>query len=177
MRLLLLINVPISIVFIFSFFSKFPFEIVLTELIVLNIAIILFASSGYGSASFSFDSIVASQTFIQTEVKIDNSIQTQVKKWCQENGWTDLFVQKERFYAFPPSAVIPLPIPIEVTEKITRELRRRSLLFLLILFSQIVIIFNNMLNLPLWLALVLVIFLGIFILINELWDWLCFYKE
>ncbi|PMB38339.1 hypothetical protein CEN40_25905 [Fischerella thermalis CCMEE 5205] len=108
---------------------------------------------------------------------MDNSIQKQVKKWCQENGWTDLFVQKKRFYAFPPSAVIPLPIPTEVMGKITRDVHRRNIFFLIILFIQIVIILNTMFDLPFWLALLVVILLGIFMLLDELWSWLCVYKE
>lgn len=60
---------------------------------------------------------------------MDNSIQIQAKKWCKENGWTDFFIQKERFYAFPPSAVIPLPIPTEVIEKITINVRSKNLFF------------------------------------------------
>ncbi len=34
------------------------------------------------------------------------------EKWCQEKGWTDLFFQEGKWYAFPPNAVIPQSIPI-----------------------------------------------------------------
>lgn len=37
-----------------------------------------------------------------------------IQDWCQENGWTDLFVERQSFWAFPPGAVIPEPIPGEV---------------------------------------------------------------
>ena len=28
--------------------------------------------------------------------------------WCDQWGWTDLFVNEGRFWAFPPGAVLPL---------------------------------------------------------------------
>jgi hypothetical protein len=31
--------------------------------------------------------------------------------WCQENGWTDFFTAQYRYWAFPPGAVMPLPLP------------------------------------------------------------------
>lgn len=35
-----------------------------------------------------------------------------IEEWCAENGWTDLFtVRRNEYWAFPPHAVIPLPIP------------------------------------------------------------------
>ena len=34
------------------------------------------------------------------------------EKWCKVHGWTDLFFQEGKWYAFPPNAVIPKPIPI-----------------------------------------------------------------
>jgi hypothetical protein len=34
-----------------------------------------------------------------------------VQDWCQDNGWTDLFVERRSYWAFPPHAVLPLPIP------------------------------------------------------------------
>ena len=35
-----------------------------------------------------------------------------IDEWCQENGWTDLFVERCcNYWAFPPSSVMPLPIP------------------------------------------------------------------
>ncbi len=37
---------------------------------------------------------------------------TWIENWCQENGWTDLFIREKReYWAFPPHAVMPLPIP------------------------------------------------------------------
>lgn len=34
------------------------------------------------------------------------------QEWCAVNGWTDLFEEEGKFYAFPPKAVMPLPVPI-----------------------------------------------------------------
>ena len=35
-----------------------------------------------------------------------------VEEWCQENGWTELFLERQdHYWAFPPGAVIPEPIP------------------------------------------------------------------
>ena len=35
-----------------------------------------------------------------------------IEEWCQENGWTDLFMERyNHYWAFPPGAVMPEPIP------------------------------------------------------------------
>lgn len=34
-----------------------------------------------------------------------------VQRWCRLHHWTDLFLHDRQFYAFPPQAVIPLPLP------------------------------------------------------------------
>ena len=35
-----------------------------------------------------------------------------IKEWCKENGWTDLFIERyNNYWAFPPGAVMPEPIP------------------------------------------------------------------
>ena len=37
-----------------------------------------------------------------------------IEEWCQANGWTDLVQErKNNYWAFPPGAVIPEPIPIK----------------------------------------------------------------
>ncbi|OLP18501.1 hypothetical protein BST81_10500 [Leptolyngbya sp. 'hensonii'] len=41
-----------------------------------------------------------------------------IEQWCQENGWTDLFLERRMYWAFPPGAVMPLPIPSEALERI-----------------------------------------------------------
>ncbi|MBD2149223.1 hypothetical protein H6F44_03655 [Pseudanabaena sp. FACHB-1277] len=43
-----------------------------------------------------------------------------IDEWCRENGWTDLFIERCcNYWAFPPSSVMPLPIP----NKILREIK------------------------------------------------------
>lgn len=44
-----------------------------------------------------------------------------VKEWCQENGWTDLFVERRHYWAFPPGAVIPVPIPPQVIKTLRTQ--------------------------------------------------------
>ncbi|MBD2576467.1 hypothetical protein [Oscillatoria sp. FACHB-1406] len=40
-----------------------------------------------------------------------------IAEWCGEHGWTDAFAERlNHYWAFPPGAVIPEPIP-------TKELR------------------------------------------------------
>lgn len=44
-----------------------------------------------------------------------------VQEWCQENGWTDLFVERRSYWAFPPHAVMPMPIPDTVLQSIKAD--------------------------------------------------------
>jgi hypothetical protein len=44
-----------------------------------------------------------------------------IEDWCQENGWTDLFQECSLYWAFPPNAVMPVPIPTEVLQSIKAE--------------------------------------------------------
>jgi hypothetical protein len=47
---------------------------------------------------------------------------TWIEDWCHSNGWTDLFtVKKNEYWAFPPQAVMPLPIPSEVLSVIKQQ--------------------------------------------------------
>jgi hypothetical protein len=42
-----------------------------------------------------------------------------IQDWCNDNGWTDLFVERcHNYWAFPPGAVIPEPIPSKVLRSI-----------------------------------------------------------
>jgi hypothetical protein len=41
--------------------------------------------------------------------------------WCQENGWTDFFVEQYRYWAFPPGAVMPLPLPADALYLVRKE--------------------------------------------------------
>jgi hypothetical protein len=45
-----------------------------------------------------------------------------ITEWCQENGWTDLFIERQsNYWAFPPNAVMPEPIPSKVLRRIKAE--------------------------------------------------------
>jgi hypothetical protein len=45
-----------------------------------------------------------------------------IEAWCQENGWTDLFVERRgNYWAFPPGGVMPEPIPGDVLRLIKAE--------------------------------------------------------
>lgn len=44
-----------------------------------------------------------------------------IKEWCQDNGWTDLFMERYDYWAFPPGGVMPLPIPKETLLEIKAE--------------------------------------------------------
>lgn len=46
-----------------------------------------------------------------------------IEQWCQTNGWTDIFFEHYRYWAFPPHAVMPLPVPIQSSA----DLRPREL--------------------------------------------------
>lgn len=37
-----------------------------------------------------------------------------IEDWCLANGWTDWFMERSRYWAFPPNAVMPVPIPMQV---------------------------------------------------------------
>lgn len=42
-----------------------------------------------------------------------------VEEWCLANGWTDLFQERiDHYWAFPPGAVIPEPIPTKTLQGI-----------------------------------------------------------
>ena len=44
-----------------------------------------------------------------------------IKEWCEDNGWTDLFLESRVYWAFPPNGVMPLPIPKEVLIQIKAD--------------------------------------------------------
>ena len=46
---------------------------------------------------------------------------TWVQEWCQENGWTDLFIERRDYWAFPPHGVMPVPIPVQALQVIKAE--------------------------------------------------------
>jgi hypothetical protein len=45
-----------------------------------------------------------------------------IQEWCDNNGWTDLFRERyNNYWAFPPNAVIPEPIPHKALRVIKTE--------------------------------------------------------
>jgi hypothetical protein len=42
-----------------------------------------------------------------------------IEEWCQAHGWTDLYMERQdNYWAFPPNAVLPQPIPVSVLRSI-----------------------------------------------------------
>jgi hypothetical protein len=61
-------------------------------------------------------------TLTRPSAKIQHFHEEWVSDWCQENGWTDLFMErKNNYWAFPPGAVMPEPIPAKVLRLIKSE--------------------------------------------------------
>lgn len=45
-----------------------------------------------------------------------------IAEWCLDNGWTDLFEERaNNYWAFPPGAVMPEPIPQKVLRFIKNQ--------------------------------------------------------
>ena len=45
-----------------------------------------------------------------------------IQEWCDNNGWTELFRERyNHYWAFPPNAVMPEPIPQKVLRVIKAE--------------------------------------------------------
>jgi hypothetical protein len=40
-----------------------------------------------------------------------------IQQWCQEHGWTDLFIEQRQFWAFPPGSFIPVPVPTSALKR------------------------------------------------------------
>jgi hypothetical protein len=70
---------------------------------------------------------IYSSTTQITQAEITNLVMTHysidwIEAWCQENGWTELFVERRNSYwAFPPGGVMPEPIPNHVLNLIKAE--------------------------------------------------------
>jgi len=112
---------------------------------------------------------------------MDNLIERHIKKWCEDSGWTDLFVHQRQFYAFPPGAVVPLAVPTKVIEsaKKIREILLRGLkqLFLIIVQSLAFIVLTYLCGFPIWVSLIGVILLSVIVIsIRQLWNWFCFIR-
>lgn len=53
---------------------------------------------------------------------IEHFCDSWIKEWCDENGWTDLFRERyNHYWAFPPGAVMPEPIPSQILRTIKAQ--------------------------------------------------------
>ncbi len=41
-----------------------------------------------------------------------------IQEWCDNNNWSDLFLESQDYWGFPPHAVMPLPISKEILMEI-----------------------------------------------------------
>ncbi|WP_013322421.1 hypothetical protein [Gloeothece verrucosa] len=81
-----------------------------------------------------------------------------IEEWCQNNGWTDLVVGGyNQYWAFPPHAVMPEPIPSKVLRLIKAEkglcIEEKAWLSLLSVVSVGAIILSFLLKSPMPLVL------------------------
>ena len=44
-----------------------------------------------------------------------------ISDWCVEHGWTDWFQESRSYWAFPPQAVMPTPIPATALQAMKAE--------------------------------------------------------
>ncbi len=44
-----------------------------------------------------------------------------IHEWCQLNGWTELYIERSQYWAFPPGAVMPEPIPPQALKLIKAQ--------------------------------------------------------
>jgi hypothetical protein len=91
--------------------------------------------------------------------------------WCQENGWTDFFTEQYRYWAFPPGAVMPLPLPAQALQLVTYERilspRERLLYGLAVLGSAAAAMLSYWQHSPLPLTFAFVFCAVIFALLEE----------
>jgi hypothetical protein len=76
-----------------------------------------------------------------------------IQEWCDNNGWTDLFQERyNNYWAFPPNAVMPEPIPQKVLRLIKSEKgfssNEQFWLLAVALISTIAIVFSYYLMCP-----------------------------
>jgi hypothetical protein len=46
-----------------------------------------------------------------------------IQQWCQEHGWTNLFIEQRQFWAFPPGSFVPVPVPTSAIERFYAKYR------------------------------------------------------
>jgi hypothetical protein len=76
-----------------------------------------------------------------------------IREWCDRNGWTELFMERtNNYWAFPPGAVMPEPIPAKTLRTIKGEkgfsLEEKRLLNIAIVTTLISVIGSYLLKCP-----------------------------
>lgn len=55
------------------------------------------------------------------KLKMKHYTEEWLNEWCYEHGWTDLYIERYQYWAFPPGAVMPEPIPPQALRLIKAE--------------------------------------------------------
>lgn len=81
-----------------------------------------------------------------------------IEEWCHENGWTDLFIERyNNYWAFPPGAVMPEPIPTQILQSIKAKkgltLEERLWSILAVIGTIVAVISTYLLKCPMPLVL------------------------
>jgi len=81
-----------------------------------------------------------------------------INEWCQQNGWTDLVIERQaNYWAFPPNAVMPEPIPRKILREIKSEkgmsYEEKNLAIITLAIALIAVIFSCGFNCPMPLVL------------------------
>ncbi|MBL1177131.1 hypothetical protein [Pantanalinema sp. GBBB05] len=75
-----------------------------------------------------------------------------IEDWCTANGWTDWFLERSRYWAFPPNAVMPVPIPTQVLRAIKAErglcYEERVWCWATVLSASLAVLFTYVLSSP-----------------------------
>ena len=76
-----------------------------------------------------------------------------IQEWCEQNGWTDMFRERyDNYWAFPPGAVMPEPIPAKIMRTIKADkglcFEEKFWLALAAIITSISIVFSYFLKCP-----------------------------
>ena len=53
--------------------------------------------------------------------RINHYCEHWIADWCHDHGWTDYFRESTSYWAFPPQAVMPCPLPEPALKSIKAE--------------------------------------------------------
>ena len=54
-------------------------------------------------------------------LQINHYCEQWIADWCQDHGWTDYFRESSAYWAFPPQAVMPCPLPDRALKSIKAD--------------------------------------------------------